>query len=38
LEEKLKIPEAVWMNFFEALFCTEGVQKLGKKFIKAIGI
>jgi hypothetical protein len=30
LKEKLKIPEAVWTNFFEALFCTEGVQKLGK--------
>jgi hypothetical protein len=30
LEEKLKVQETIWMNFFDALFCTEGVRKIGE--------
>ena len=33
LDEKLKIVEDHWLNFFDALLCTQGVKKIGLSFI-----
>ena len=33
LDEKLKIVEDHWLNFFDALLCTQGVKKIGLCFI-----